>query len=208
MAIIEREPRDRFIDRAKHLKDATHSVHDSLDRRIMALDPFSSRDRYGLFVQVQHGFHRDIDALYGDAPLGALVADLMQRRRLGLIERDLGDLQIEVPHYDKPAVFGDGRTVDLPTALGWLYVAEGSNLGAAILLKHAARLDLSTAFGARHLAGSPQGRARHWRQFVAGLNAIVLSDEDEIRVVDGAKDAFDRVSGLVEDVFASGVRDL
>ena len=202
MAITDAERPAGDSARSKRLKAATHSVHDSLDRRIMAFDPFSSRMRYGLFLKVQYGFHRDIDALYGHAALGALVPGLADRRRLDLIERDLADLETDTPLYDEPPLFGDGGAAGLPTALGWLYVAEGSNLGAAVLLKHAARLDLSTAFGARHLAGSPEGRARHWRSFVAALDSVTLSGADEARVVAGAKDAFGRVSHLVQDAFA------
>lgn len=203
MNTIETERPAGDVGRSKRLKEATHAVHDGLDRKIMGFDPFSSRARYGLFLKVQHGFHRDIDALYRDRALGALVADLADRRRLGLIEDDLADLKIDAPPYDEPAMFGDDGATELPVALGWLYVAEGSNLGAAILLKHAARLDLSTAFGARHLAGSPQGRARHWRGFVAALDTVALSDADEARVVAGATDAFERVSNLVQEIFAN-----
>ena len=201
MSTIETERPANDVARSQRLRGATRSAHDGLDAKIMALDPFSSRARYGLLLKVQHGFHRDIDALYGDPALGSILADLAGRRRLGLIEEDLADLQADVPVYEAPARFCAGVSAELPNALGWLYVAEGSNLGAAILLKQAARLDLSTAFGARHLAGSPQGRARHWRGFVAALDAAELSARDEADVIDGAKAAFDRVSGLVDAVF-------
>lgn len=90
---------------------------------------------------------------------------------------------------------------DLPTALGWLYVAEGSNLGAAFLLKEAAKLGLSEAFGARHLAAAPEGRGLQWRTFTAALDALELSDDEEGRVVAGAEAAFRRVRGLVKDAF-------
>ena len=201
--MIETERTIEGIARSTRLKDATRSAHDGIDRRIMACDPFSSRARYGLFLKLQHGFHRDIDALYREQSLAALITDLRHRRRLGLIEDDLADLRLQMPPYDESAVFREDAAADLPTALGWLYVAEGSNLGAAILLKQAARLKLSTTFGARHLAGSPQGRARHWRSFVAALDSVVLSDGDEAGVVAGARSAFNRVSVLIHDIFAN-----
>lgn len=74
--------------------------------------------------------------------------------------------------------------------LGWPYVAEGSNLGAAFLLKEAAKLGLSETFGARNLTGAPEGRGLNWRIFIAALDALeVLPVEDEC-VVAGAKFAF------------------
>jgi heme oxygenase len=191
--------------RSKRLKAKTHSTHDRLDKAIMASEPFASRERYGLFVQVQHGLHRDIDALYDDEGLDALLPDLKGRRRFDLIGQDLADLDIAAAAYDASPVFASGASVDLPTALGWLYVAEGSNLGAAFLLKEAAKLGLSETFGARHLAGAPEGRGLHWRTFTAALDAVPLTKEEEARVVAGAEAAFRRVHGLVREVFASGL---
>lgn len=183
-------------DRAALLKQATQAAHERLDTRIMASDPFADRSRYGLFVQVQSLFHREIDALYGKAELQALLPDLRLRRRLGLIEQDLADLGIEPPASHAAAVLG--ADIDIPTALGWLYVAEGSNLGAAFLLKEAAKLGLNETFGARHLAAAPEGRGLHWRRFTAALDAAALSADEDARTIAGANDAFAHVRRLVE----------
>lgn len=193
------------LTRSKRLKDATHTAHGQLDKAIMAGDPFASRESYALFVTVQHAFHRDIDALYDDAALDALLPDLQGRRRFSLIAQDLADLGAEALSFATPPAFAVGAPVNLPTALGWLYVAEGSNMGAAFLLKWAKeKLGLSEEFGARHLAGAPEGRGLHWRTFTAALDAVDLSEADEARVVAGAEAAFARVQGLVTEVFAAG----
>jgi heme oxygenase len=182
--------------RAKRLKAATERAHGRLDKRIMEADPFAGRERYGQFVKVQHEFHRDIDTLYENAELDSLLPDLVGRRRLPLIARDLDDLGLDAPAPDRPPVFAG--TADIPTALGWLYVAEGSNLGAAFLLKDAAKLGLGETLGARHLAAAPEGRGLHWRTFTAALDTVELSDAEEQRVIAGAVAAFERVQGLVE----------
>ncbi len=183
--------------RAKRLKAATNTTHDRLDKRIMAADPFAERARYGQFVVVQHAFHREIDALYDNAVLDRLLPDLAGRRRFLQITQDLSDLGIAAPGYDSAPQFA-ADTADIPTALGWLYVAEGSNLGAAFLLKEALKLGLSETLGARHLAGAPEGRGLHWRTFTAALDAVTLSEAEEARVIAGAEAAFARVLGLVE----------
>jgi len=185
--------------RAKRLKARTADAHERLDNRIMAGRPFDSRARYGLFLAVQHQFHRDIDALYSNPVLDAVLPDLAGRRRFDLVVQDLADLGLAPPDAAAAPVFGP--VADVPTALGWLYVAEGSNLGAAFLLKEAAKLDLSEAFGARHLAGHPSGRGLHWRTFTAALDALEMNAAEEQRVVDGAVAAFDRVYCLVEQAF-------
>ncbi|MBS0237150.1 MAG: biliverdin-producing heme oxygenase [Proteobacteria bacterium] len=186
--------------RAKALKLATHSAHERLDHRIMAGAPFADRERYVRFVKVQHAFHRDLAALYGNAALAALLPDLAGRQRLSQIEDDLGDLGVVVPRYDIAPHFG--AHADVPTALGWLYVAEGSNLGAAFLLKEAEKLGLDEMFGARHLAAAPEGRGAHWRSFTAALDAVTLSAEDEQRAIAGATAAFTRVAALVDEHLA------
>ncbi|MFC5518835.1 biliverdin-producing heme oxygenase, partial [Kaistia terrae] len=159
-----------------------------------------TRERYALFLTVQHQFHRDIDALYSNPALDRLLPDLAGRRRFGDVEQDLGDLAVAVPAAATTPAF-DGNA-DIPTALGWLYVAEGSNLGAAFLIKEAAKLGLSETFGARHLAGAPEGRGLHWKTFTAALDSVDLDEDEEARMIEGARAAFRRVHGLVTDVFA------
>ncbi|MBT1155955.1 biliverdin-producing heme oxygenase [Aminobacter anthyllidis] len=170
------------------------------DQSIIAGRPFEDRQRYGLFLTVQYSFHRDIDALYANPVLDGLLPDLEGRRRLGLITQDVADLGLEPPTFASAPALESGA--DTPTALGWHYVAEGSNLGAAFLLKEVAKLGLSETFGARHLAPAPEGRGLHWRTFTAALDALEMSVSEEDRAIAGAEAAFRRVHGLVKEVFA------
>lgn len=184
------------LPRSKRLKALTHDTHDRLDKSIMEASSFDTLEGYGRFAGVQWAFHRDIDALYDDARLIALLPGLAGRRRLGLIAHDLTDLGLSEPLVDAPPMFPSEQPVDAATALGWLYVAEGSNLGAALLRKAAAKLGLSDDHGARHLAPSGEGPAAHWRVFTTALDAAVLTPEEEDRAVAGANAAFARVQTL------------
>ncbi|MNS76499.1 Heme oxygenase [compost metagenome] len=184
------------LPRSKRLKALTHEVHDRLDKSIMEASSFDSLEGYGRFAGVQWTFHRDIDALYDDAALIALLPGLAERRRMALIATDLADLGRATPGVETAPVFLRDQPADVATALGWLYVAEGSNLGAALLRKEAAKLGLSDSHGARHLAPSGGGPAAHWRLFTAALDAAVLTSDEEARAVAGAKAAFARVQAL------------
>ena len=185
------------ISRSKQLKAATSTTHDSLDKRVMAADIFANRDNFARFLRVQYRFHRDIDALYSHAGLLALVPDLAERRRLPRISHDLLDLGSDVPAETAPAV---DAGISLPEALGWLYVAEGSNLGGTVLFKLAReRLQLGADFGARHLAAHADGAARHWRSFTAVLDAAELAAAHEALVVEGARTAFQTVRAYVDE---------
>lgn len=182
---------------SKRLKALTHETHEKLDGSIMAAASFSDLEGYGRFVEVQYLFHRDIAVFYGEAGLQAVLPGLAERQRDGLIAADLADLGRDLPESDAPAAFSAGA-VDVPTALGWLYVAEGSNMGAALLRKEAAKLGLSDSHGAQHLAPAPEGPAAHWRSFTGALDAAGLSAEEEARAVAGAEAAFARVQHYVD----------
>lgn len=188
--------------RTKRLKAATREIHGLLDTSIMGAEPFATRENFARFVKTQYRFHRDLDALFSDERLDALLPDLKGRRRLSMIEQDLADLETALPAGLAAPHFTAGETPDLATALGWLYVVEGSNLGAAFLLKDAAKLGLGEEFGARHLAGAPEGRGLHWRTFTAALDAVSLSEEEEDRAIEGAKAAFSVVQDYARAEFA------
>lgn len=165
----------------------------------MALDPFASRDRYVRFVRAQQVFQTAIASLYAAPPLQALIPDLASRERGTAIALDLADLGLPLPPVadEEPVVH-----VDMPTSLGWLYVAEGSALGAAFLIKAAQRLGLSERYGARHLAGHADGRAAHWRTFTTRIDDLALSAAAEDRMFDAARAAFTRFRDATEQAFA------
>lgn len=183
--------------RVKRLKAATRGAHGDLDAFIMASKPFESRENFGKFVETQYLFHRDLDVFFSNATLDGLLPDLKGRRRLSMIEQDLADLGLSIPETAEPRFTGE-TPFDLPEAMGWLYVVEGSNLGAAFLLKDAAKLGLNEDFGARHLAGAPEGRGLHWRTFTAALDEISLTVEEEERVIAGAEAAFRAVHAYAQ----------
>jgi heme oxygenase len=184
---------------SRRLKAETTELHDMLDQLVMSTKPFDNRENYGRFVLTQYLFQRDIESLYDDARLQAMIPDLPSRPRLAAAALDLQDLGIVVPDDgDAPAA----ARLDLEEGLGWLYVSEGSKLGAAFLFKEAAaRLGLSETVGARNLAAPEGGRGSAWKRFVQVLDHNDLSADDEDRVVEGARQAFHRFAELLRRSF-------
>lgn len=182
--------------RIQRLKALTTGTHDTLDKRIMRAEPFANRERYALFLEVQHHFHADVAPLFADEDLNRRLPGLAERNRYDALRQDIVDLGGVAEEL--------GATTGPLTpaqALGWVYVAEGSNLGAAFLRKEAAKIGLSDDFGARHLAGHPDGRGLHWRNFVAAYNDLPLTEAEELEAAEGAKAAFRRVHALVDEIF-------
>ena len=127
------------------------------------------------------------------------MPDLPERCRAEAAKLDLGDLDTEVPAPVAGAVNNPSKA----EALGWLFVSEGSKLGAAFLIKRAVGLGLSETFGARHLGEPAGGRAEGWKRFTRTLDALEFSAEEEAAVEKGAIDAFVRFTGLLEQAYAS-----
>ncbi|HGK7304381.1 biliverdin-producing heme oxygenase [Stenotrophomonas maltophilia] len=186
-------------NRSALLKAATRASHDALDKRIMAEGIFADRARFGSFLKVQYRLHCSVDALYGMPTLMALLPDLPERRRLQQVCRDLQDLGMDLPARDPDARLPGAS---LPEALGWMYVVEGSSLGAAVLYRMAAALGLDHQFGASHLAAHPGGVAAHWRRFTTALDAVALTPAQIDQMIDAANIAFRSVHAHVEKEFA------
>lgn len=187
-----------------HLKAQTTSTHESLDKRIMALAPFSSRERFACFLRMQLRLHHATAPLYQNAELQNMLPGLAERNRLDAILLDCGDFAIRPEQQEQDRLAGNSvGPSSAAESLGWLYTHEGSTLGAAFLLKHAReQLGLSESFGARHLAGHNDGRGLHWREFKQALDGLELSTAQRAEAVEGARAAFTFVRSSVEELMA------
>ncbi|MCU4676447.1 biliverdin-producing heme oxygenase [Catenovulum sp. 2E275] len=173
--------------RTKKLDTLTDAQHRALHVIVARANPFASRENFAIWVSVQYQFQKMISNLYSNPTLKSLLPDLEDRSRLTAAEADLKDLAHPIP--DVSLVHVDDFSTS--EALGWLYVSEGSTLGAAKLKKKAADLlALSDKFGARHLAASPDGRAKSWKRFTDVLNQLPMSDTEEQKMALAAQDAF------------------
>lgn len=182
---------------SEHLRQSTRPTHQALDDKVMQAQPFQSIESYGKFLCVQHGIHRDVAPLYAMPEVAAIIPNLSQRLRLQAVEKDAADLNITLPLYSELPATSDATKIGIPEAMGWLYVIEGSNLGAAILLKLAKKMGLSETYGARHMAAQDCGRAATWRSFKDGADATELNESERARAVVAAQTAFLRVHSLV-----------
>lgn len=187
---------------SKRLKLDTHAAHENVDKAIMALSPFASLTGYKGFLTVQYQFQHNTAALYHQPALGSLLDGLAERCRYNAVVRDCQDFALDLDDLKDHALPAPAIESQA-AAVGWLYVNEGSNLGAAFLLKYASQLGLSTNFGARHLAPSDAGRGLHWRRFTAQLDAISFTEEQANEALNGAREAFQFVKSLASNVLVN-----
>ncbi|VVM50117.1 hypothetical protein PS662_00756 [Pseudomonas fluorescens] len=185
--------------RSQRLNQITNEPHTKLDALVKAHAPFETQANFARFVVAQYLFQSELMALYDDAKLIAIIPDLSARCRAEAAKADLADLQTEVP----APVAGAVKHPTNAEALGWLFVSEGSKLGAAFLIKRAVGLGLSETFGARHLAEPAGGRAEGWKSFVKTLDGLALSGQEESELDKGAIAAFNRFTVLLEQAYST-----
>lgn len=185
--------------RSQRLNQITHEPHSKLDALVKSHDPFGSPERFARFVAAQYLFQYDLEKLYSDPTLIALVPDLPARCRVEQARLDLADLKHAVPEGDETI---RGQSLGLGAAMAWLFVSEGSKLGAAFLLKRMPALGLSETFGARHLGEPEGGRAQGWKQFTSILDGLELDAEQEREAEVAAIAAFERFVVHLERCFA------
>ena len=179
------------------LKQYSKKTHDSVDELVMSKQPFASIENYAKFLQAQHEFHETLRDSYHDEQLNELLEDLEQLSRADIVNKDMQELNVQPAQIDIPRPTPKGAE-----RLGWLYCAEGSNVGAAILYKEAGKIDLSDEKGALHLAAHPDGRMRHWRDFKAKLDGLILSEEQKQQAMRGSDAAFGYFKQLINKVYA------
>ena len=185
--------------RSQRLNQITNEPHQKLDALVKAHKPFDEVANFARFVVAQYLFQSELKALYTDPALKEIVPDLPERCRAEQAKADLADLNTEVP----APVAGAVNSPSKAEALGWIFVSEGSKLGAAFLIKRAVGLGLSDSFGARHLGEPAGGRAEGWKSFIRTLDGLELTAEEEADLDKGAVAAFERFTVLLEHAYAA-----
>lgn len=189
----------RSMSRSQRLNQITHEPHGKLDALVKTHAPFETPASFARFVVAQYLFQSELVTLYNEAQLTALMPDLPTRCRAQAAKADLADLDTPVP----PPVAGAVKNPTQAEALGWLFVSEGSKLGAAFLIKRAVALGMSETFGARHLAEPAGGRAEGWKTFTRILDGLAFTEQQEAEADKGALDAFNRFTVLLEQAYAT-----
>ncbi len=177
----------------QRLKQTTAEEHDRMEVLMQQSGAFASQDNYAQFTLSQYYFQKDVEHLYEDSKVQQLIPDLDVRGRSDAALQDLADLGVQPQQSDIAT-----HTVNFPQSLGWIYVSEGSTLGAAFLLKEAqAKFGFNAEFGARNLAAYPEGRGLVWKRFKQTLDEANFSSEDQQLIIEGAMQGFQRFGELL-----------
>ena len=180
----------------QRLKQETAFLHDSMEELMAQAEVFENKDNYRQFTLSQYYFQKDVEHLYEDSQVQQLIPDLDVRGRSEAALQDLADLGMK-PALNTIAT----ESVQYPQSLGWIYVSEGSTLGAAFLFKAAQeKFGYSADFAARNLAAYPEGRAIVWKRFKQTLDDANFSQQDQQLIIEGAMQGFHRFGKLLSQL--------
>ncbi|MGE8532490.1 MAG: biliverdin-producing heme oxygenase, partial [Acinetobacter guillouiae] len=112
----------------QRLKQETLAEHERMEILMQQSGAFESKENYAQFTLSQYYFQKDVEHLYQDSQVEQLIPDLDVRGRSDAALQDLADLGL-TPQQQGIAT----DEISFPQSLGWIYVSEGSTLGAAFL---------------------------------------------------------------------------
>lgn len=178
------------------LRRRTAAVHREVETTLGLTAPDLSLPRVARVVERLHAFWADaeagLDRWAAAQPATARALDWERRRRAALFAADLRTLGAAPP---EPST---ARRLALPpvrhtgTALGRLYVLEGSTLGGRVVERALAPLLATAPDGCALRSFSPYGAetARMWRAFRRHLQRWVDAGGNPERVLAGAEETF------------------
>jgi heme oxygenase (biliverdin-IX-beta and delta-forming) len=162
------------------LKQSTWPYHKSLEAKLDWFKPGFSHVDYRLVLEKFWGYYRPMEGSLARFPeLAAWLPDLPRRYKLPLLERDLCALGLDDRRLGQLPLCSElPFCTDAPTALGCLYVLEGSTLGGQVISQHIKRtLDLDAQNGAAFFNGYGNETETMWQVFRENLSAAP-ADED------------------------------
>jgi len=173
----------------QRLRQATHTVHVSLETRLDLFKRVHSDQSYRALLEYFYSLHIPFESLIqgADSEISPWLPDIKSRTRMDALRRDLGVLGNALPNEIPLATIPSLRTT--AELFGCLYVLEGSTLGGQVIARHIRETLHYTAengcafFSGYGLSGNGSGVGEMWVKFRAGIEAYSAAhpeNHDEI----------------------------
>ena len=157
-------------------------------------------DGYAWSLRVMHRFFLAWEAPLFDA-LASADSGLMlsERGKVSLLSADLAALRL-LP-LTAPCAVPEDVVASAPTALGAMYVLEGSTLGGRIIERHCAvPLGMSPAHGGAFYHGYGERTGAMWRAFGEVLELHDTDAQQRADMLHGAHSCFGALQGFMESI--------
>lgn len=187
------KPEDLFL---QSLRSSTAQLHTQLEQTplsIALLKPPLEAETYASYLMAM----KEV-ILFCETSLFPLVSkvikDIEERRKLSGIQADLDALANFVPASGYTAFKPLSSPIDEATALGYLYVIEGSTLGGRVILKQLENNSaLQTTQAVQFFSGYGANTGRMWKSFLEALSAYAVHSNQQSSIIEGANHAFQSI---------------
>ncbi len=172
------------------LRNATGPLHKRLETNLNLLSPSFSRMNYLCLIQAFWGYYHPLEASLTRVPeLHDWLPDIAMRSKLPLLAADLKALGVDGDVLDRLSICHElPACTDLATALGCLYVLEGSTLGGQVISRHLKNVfNLDAENGAAFFTGYGEQTGAMWQTF---RTVLITATVDENALIHAACETF------------------
>lgn len=180
-----------FLENLKNKTSIPHKNLEDLPISKSIVDPKVTIAAYGLYLSLMHDVVQHLeDRIY--PMVSEIIPDLIERRKLSLLENDLKHTSFEKKAHFLP--FENTENVSIPFAMGMVYVIEGSTLGGRYILKNIQEnLGFDEEKGASYFAGYGNKTGSSWKKFLQILTEFETRTDSENEIIAGAAYAFESI---------------
>jgi heme oxygenase len=171
------------------IKEATKPAHLNLEKIVVQqLKSIKNNEDYAAFLKKFYTYFSQVEKAIAPHISEQLLPDLKERRNSSFLKND-----IEVLGSDVASV----KEVEVPvisnevSALGALYVMEGSIMGGRIIIQMLEKLGVTT--GISFFSGYGQETGQKWGVFTKVMNETATSEEDAVNTANETFELFEKV---------------
>jgi heme oxygenase len=179
---------------SENIREATKPAHLNLEKIVVQqLKQIKTTEDYSAFLTKFYNYFSQVEEAIKPYITDQLLPDHAERRNSSYIKRDieaLGASVGEVPVAEVPAIS------NAVSALGALYVMEGSIMGGRIIIQMLEKLGVTE--GISFFSGYGQETGQKWGIFTKVINEAAATELEEEQAIDTANKTFQ----LFEKVFA------
>jgi heme oxygenase len=181
----------------KALRSGTAEAHNLLEQNRISQAITGStvnRDDYIAYLKAFYGFVKPLEEIIYPMA-GEIIPDSDQRRRSHLLHHDLLYFKLDkteiesLPAYD----FSGASNTDIFSALGAMYVMEGSTLGGQVICRQLNKtLGLQAPDGMSFFYGHGTQTGPMWKEFLSNFTTAAVQGGQQEAIIASAKDTFAR----------------
>lgn len=184
---------------SQEIKAATKEAHQKLEKTVvLRLKDIRSQADYAEVLKCFYAYFNAIESAIAPYITTAVLPDYPKRRNSSYIKQDIIELGEDVSALLNPEVPNINHTV---SALGALYVLEGSIMGGPYIVEMLRKYGMDKGFS--FFSGYGEDTGRMWGSFTAVMNKAVKTPEEQTAIIATANETFSLFGNVFEQHFAN-----